>query len=124
MKLFVVQRALEARRSRPALFQRGEYLPLMIRGQWKDHVVAFARREQNSWAIAVAPRMLTRLVNENQFPLGPQVWKDTEIVFPTEAHVSWRDEISGLVIADGHALPLAKMLQYFPVALLTSQPAN
>jgi (1->4)-alpha-D-glucan 1-alpha-D-glucosylmutase len=124
MKVFVIQRALEARKSRPALFQCGEYVPLMIRGQWKDHIVAFARREQSNWAIAVAPRMLTRLVNENQFPLGPQVWKNTELVLPTEAHVSWRDAISGLVLADGHTLSVAKVLECFPVALLMSQPPN
>jgi (1->4)-alpha-D-glucan 1-alpha-D-glucosylmutase len=120
MKLFVIQRVLEARKSRPALFQCGEYVPLMIRGQWKDHVVAFARHEQNSWAIAVAPRLLTRLLNDGQFPLGAEVWKDTEIVLPAEAQVSWRDAISGYPIADDHALPLANVLQYFPVALLMS----
>ncbi|HEY2923117.1 MAG TPA: malto-oligosyltrehalose synthase [Candidatus Binatia bacterium] len=121
MKLFMVQRALEARKSRPALFQCGEYVPLKIRGQWKDHVVAFARHEQNSWAIAVAPRMLTRLLNDGQFPLGTEVWKDTDIVLPAEAHVSWRDAISGYLIADQRALPLGSALEHFPVALLMSE---
>jgi (1->4)-alpha-D-glucan 1-alpha-D-glucosylmutase len=124
MKLFVVQRSLEARKRSPSLFQRGEYLPLMLRGQRKDHVIAFARHWQDNWAIAVAPRMVTRLVDDKQFPLGPEVWKDTEIVLPTKARDPWRDAISGQHIGDGHALPLAKVLQFFPVALLTAQPGS
>jgi (1->4)-alpha-D-glucan 1-alpha-D-glucosylmutase len=126
MKLFVIQRALEARKSRAALFQRGEYVPLAVRGQRKDYVMAFARREQSSWAIAVAPRMLTRLVNEQQLPLGAEVWKDTEIVLPEPTHFSWVDAVSGQQLANGQALPLANVFKYFPVALLMSEsvPTN
>jgi len=126
MKLFLLQRALQARRSSPPLFQRGEYVPLTIRGQWKDHVVAFARREHNSWAVAVAPRLLTRLVDDKQFPLGAEVWKDTEIILPKETYFSWRDAISGHRLGDNHVLPLANVLEHFPVALLISEgdPTN
>ena len=121
MKLFVVQRALEARKRSPTLFQRGEYIPLTIHGQRKDHVIAFARREQDSWVIAVAPRMLTRLVNDRQFPLGTEVWRDTEIVLPAAAQVSWRDAMSGHRIPDQRAVSLASALEHFPVALLMSE---
>jgi (1->4)-alpha-D-glucan 1-alpha-D-glucosylmutase len=126
MKLFLLQRALQARRSSPPLFQRGEYVPLTIRGQWKDHVVAFARREHNSWAVAVAPRLLTRLVDDKQFPLGAEVWQDTEIILPKETYFSWRDAISGHRLGDNHVLPLANVLEHFPVALLISEgdPTN
>jgi len=126
VKLLLVQRALDARKRRPALFQSGEYIPLAIRGHCKDHVIAFARREHNSWALAVAPRMLTRLVNDKQFPLGAEVWKDTEILLPKEAHFSWRDAISGDLLRDGHAISLASALKHFPVALLVSEgvPTN
>jgi (1->4)-alpha-D-glucan 1-alpha-D-glucosylmutase len=121
VKLFLVQRALQARKRNPALFQIGEYIPLTVRGHWKDHVIAFARRDPNSWAIAVAPRMLTRLVNDKQFPVDAAVWKDTEILLPEEAHFSWRDAISGHVLPNQQALTVASALKYFPAALLISE---
>jgi (1->4)-alpha-D-glucan 1-alpha-D-glucosylmutase len=120
IKLFLIQRALRARIKNPALYQSGEYIPLAIRGQFKDHLIAFARRHQNNWAVAVAPRLLTRLINAGQFPLGAQVWQNTEIVLPEEAHCSWRDQISGKITGQGQLLRVADALEHFPVALLLS----
>ena len=105
MKLFVTYRGLEFRKSQRDLFSRGDYLPLEIRGARADHVVAFARRLGDRWAVAVAPRWTSRLTD----------WVDTEIVMPQGAPREWRDVLTGLIPAGWR---VADLLREFPVALL------
>ena len=51
----------------------------MVRGKRAEHVAAFARRLQKSWALIVVPRWLARA----GFPLPPQgsgnFWGDTAL---------------------------------------------
>jgi len=118
IKLFLIHRILQARKKNSQLFQSGSYLPLEIRGQCKDHVASFARRHNSHWAIAVAPRMLTGIVEEGRYPLGPDIWKDTRIVVPDGAPVGWQDAVCGHSVVDSHSLLLGDVLKDFPVALL------
>ncbi|HWP23983.1 MAG TPA: malto-oligosyltrehalose synthase [Candidatus Binatia bacterium] len=119
-KLFLIQRALCARNKHPELFQSGAYLPLAVHGRFKDHLIAFARRHENHWAVAIAPRLITRLGSAEQFPLGDGVWQDTAVVLPEGAPKSWRDQITDATMeSEGH-LCAGAALAHFPVALLLS----
>ena len=69
-----------------------------MEGKGKDHVVAFARRHENTWAIAVVPRFLTEFVKEVEYPFGEQVWTDTRLVIPEEAPVLWNNAITAQVM--------------------------
>ncbi|MFC1799781.1 hypothetical protein ACFL2Z_02585, partial [Candidatus Eisenbacteria bacterium] len=76
-------------------------------------------------ALAVAPRLLTGVVGPVELPLGDKAWGDTEILLPDtlpsgSAASSWRDAITGEVIATEGTLRLAEVLRLFPVALLLS----
>ena len=120
MKLFLIHRALEAKRKYPMVFQNGAYLPLEVTGQYKDHVIAFARSHDHGWSVAVAPRLLTRLIKEDQHPMGREIWKDTRIVVPDGAPTEWRDAVCGHRIAGERSLGLGDVLKDFPVALLVA----
>jgi (1->4)-alpha-D-glucan 1-alpha-D-glucosylmutase len=120
IKLFLIHRALEAKRKYPMVFQNGAYLPLEVTGPYKDHVVAFARSHDHGWSVAVAPRLLTRLIKEDQRPLGREIWKDTRIVVPDGAPTEWRDALCGHRIAGERSLALGDVLKDFPVALLVA----
>ncbi len=104
-KLFVTYRGLDFRRMRPELFARGEYVPLETRGSSAQHVVAFARRLDGQWAVAVAPRWTTRVVE----------WGDTEVVLPSGAPPEWSDCLTGLTPSSWR---VGDLLAEFPVALL------
>jgi (1->4)-alpha-D-glucan 1-alpha-D-glucosylmutase len=119
-KLFLIQRALGARNKFPELFQSGDYLPLAVRGPFKDHLIALARRHENDWAIAIAPRLLTRLIGTEQFPIGEDVWQDTAIILPEGAPGSWRDSITGKPVEAEKYVRVAAALAHFPAALLFS----
>ena len=107
MKLFVTYRGLEFRKSQRELFARGDYLPLEARGACADHVVTFARRLGDRWAVVVAPRWTSRLSG----------WADTAILLPPDAPHEWRDALTGLIPAGWR---LAELLREFPVALLSA----
>ncbi len=138
IKLFLIRRALEARREKLDVFQKGSYVPLEVGGSFKDHVIAYARKlhateslsprtrakaDNNSWVIAVAPRFLTNLVREDEYPVGRQVWQDTHIILPEHAPAAWKDAITAQLISSGKILFTRDVLRHFPVALLMSEHA-
>lgn len=123
IKLFVTAKALGFRRSNSELFLEGEYLPLSASGGNREHVCAFARRKGRTWALLVAPRLLTRLVAPGTLPQGHRVWKNARLVLPREAPEHWQNIFTAKAVRTTGALrrkilPLRSVLQDFPVALL------
>ncbi len=118
VKLFLIRRALSARNLQPDVFSRGEYIPLTTAGKFSRHVVAFARRYGNAWAVIAVPRFTTRLVYETEVPIGRQVWQDTEVILPEGAPGAWTDALTGGHAQGGGSLAMGEMLAHFPVALL------
>jgi (1->4)-alpha-D-glucan 1-alpha-D-glucosylmutase len=121
IKLFLIYRGLKARNASREIFREGAYLPLEAGGKFGRHVIAFARKYGQQWAMVIAPRFLSRLVQEGDFPLGRQVWQDTEVVMPDGAPAQWRNVITSEVLSGGKALPVGEVLLSFPVALLMGE---
>jgi (1->4)-alpha-D-glucan 1-alpha-D-glucosylmutase len=121
VKLWLTWRVLQCRRETPALFAAGDYLPLRLRGSREQHVVAFARRHQGSWAVALAPRWLAALTGGDEAPLGAAVWQDTTVDLPPGAPELWRDALAPgepEVRAIGGRLAVAEAMARFPAGLL------
>lgn len=103
-KLVVTTRALHARRARPSLFVGGAYVPVACDDA---RVVAFARRDGDEWALAIASRFPTRGVAD-----GP-------LVLPDGAPLEWHDALTDrAVVASDGVLDLGGVLAGLPVALL------
>ena len=120
VKLYLLYKVLNRRRELQPLFDLGTYIPLQVQGRQKDHAIAFARVHQGQWAVVVAPLLLTRLTNEKELPLGEQVWEDTSIVLPEGAPQHWHHTLGQQALSGNGTLPLARVLETFPVALLTA----
>ena len=123
LKLYVTSRGLTLRRTYPEIFRQGAYLPIAVRGQRQNQVLALARRQGQDWVLAVAGRFFTTLTPAGQPPTGREVWGDTEVILPPEAPVAWEDIFTGRVCEAREAatlkhLPLQKVLQYLPLAFL------
>jgi (1->4)-alpha-D-glucan 1-alpha-D-glucosylmutase len=128
IKLYLTWKALEFRAANPALFTRGEYVPLAAEGSAAEHVVAFARRAEEEEVIAVVPRLVVGLTGgEAVDPLGPDIWGETRLILPgAEPGTRYRDLFTSETIetaaAEGGAtLPLAELFAEFPFALLAHQ---
>jgi (1->4)-alpha-D-glucan 1-alpha-D-glucosylmutase len=121
MKLFVTHEALRHRRLYDHLYSKGEYVPLKIAGERSKHSIALARRHNHSWAAVVVPRFITDLVKENQFPLGPGVWRDTGVELPDGAPRTWRDMFTGKEVSGDGSLLVKDILDEFPIGLLEGE---
>jgi (1->4)-alpha-D-glucan 1-alpha-D-glucosylmutase len=131
VKLYLVSQALRIRRDRAGLFSTGEYLPLEITGDLKDHAFGFARRQGEDVAIAIVPRLISRLTpGQDDLPLGQATWGKTTVCLPTEiAGRRWRNALTGVELeeskSDGQpAFRLCDVFADLPVALLMATGPN
>jgi (1->4)-alpha-D-glucan 1-alpha-D-glucosylmutase len=114
-KLFVVERALAARREHEALFTHGDYLPLATTGVHAAHLCAFARRHAGRWAIVVVPRLVVKLPRVD----GRIDWGDTAVALPEGAPATLTDRFTGAAVdATPAALSAARLLAACPVGLV------
>jgi (1->4)-alpha-D-glucan 1-alpha-D-glucosylmutase len=118
IKLFLTFQALQARKGHFELFQQGDYWPLEVTGKFKNHVIAFARKFEDRFALTIVPRFLTDLTEPGKPPIG-SVWQDTSIQLP-EISTHWKDTISGQIL-ESRDVALAQILQQFPVSLLVNE---
>ncbi len=129
IKLFLIYKLLQARKEYIEIFQRGGYEKLTVAGSLKTHIVGFARElpEQKIITnaprkiIAIAPRFLSSLVAEGEYPFGEQVWQETRIIPPADSTPIWRDIITGQKVEGEDTLWIRDILQTFPVALLINE---
>jgi (1->4)-alpha-D-glucan 1-alpha-D-glucosylmutase len=123
VKLYVTYKALHFRRMHAELFLAGDYLPLSVSGARREHVVAFAQRQESTWVLVVVPRLLTMLTSRRKPPVGRWIWRKNLLLLPAEAPPHWVNVLTGETLTAA-AAPQAQMLylqhvfQYFPVALL------
>ncbi|MEH2241214.1 malto-oligosyltrehalose synthase [Nostoc sp.] len=120
IKLFLTAQLLQARTNYVSLFQDGDYLPLEVQGTYANHIIAFARREGNQTAIAIAPRFLTSLIQPGDNPLGESVWQDTHLQLPDGTSFSGKNVLTQQSLQAQETLSIAAALAHFPVALLVS----
>lgn len=130
IKLYLTHKALHFRRVYRELFASGKYIPIEVAGPWPNHVCTFARRKGDAWALVAVPRLVARLVllrTQPQkdlplmFPLGEEVWGDTALILPNQAPRLWMNIFTRerVQVQEENLLPLSKVFERFPVALLS-----
>ena len=139
IKLYLTYRALRFRRDHAELFHAGSYAPLEATGDAGEHIVAFARTLAapspafgargatipGAEALIIAPRLLAKRLREDDAqPLGVASWGTALLVLPhATPGQCYRDIFTDgthmVIECDGAlGLPLAAVLEHFPVALL------
>jgi len=105
VKMFITWRLLELRARHAELFRAGTYEPLDA----GPNLCAFMRGQS---VLVAVPRLVTSLVKPGAFPLG-EVWDEQKLA----AGGRWRNAFTGDEL-NGDALPLARVFERFPVAVL------
>jgi (1->4)-alpha-D-glucan 1-alpha-D-glucosylmutase len=127
IKLYVLWRALNFRRTYRDLFGEGDYVPLSVRGRKQEHACAFARRWKGQGVLIVVPRLVLGLTGGSERPPTGAIWEDTVLEVPKESNgqvyrnVFTRESHE----AKGTTLRLQDLLAHFPIGLfekLTSKP--
>src|SRR6185437_7302647 len=75
IKFILTQRLLAFRRSLAEVFARGDYRPLTVTGEHRDHVIAFARCHGQEAAIVVVGRHFAALTDGGRHWPQPQSWQ-------------------------------------------------
>ncbi len=121
IKLFLIQKALQAIKQNHSLFKHGQYLPLDVKGRYKDNIIAFGRCHEHKWSITIVQRFPTRLFNKDEWPYNVEIWKDTLIVLPDNTPQIWENIITSQFMQGREKILVEKALKYFPVALLIGE---
>lgn len=116
VKLLVTWAALHTRRAHPELFAAGGYRPI---GAGK-YLLAFAREHGDEVAVTVAPRLTYTLTREKTpWALG-EVWGNRQLTLPRPG--TYRNVLTGERLrVRGGKVPVAKVLETFPVGLLVKE---
>jgi (1->4)-alpha-D-glucan 1-alpha-D-glucosylmutase len=123
VKLYTTYQALNFRRTHPDLFLGGDYIPITAQGPQSQQVVAFARRQENSWVVVAVARFFTKLILAAAPAYDPALWQDNCLSLPDDAPTAWGNIFTGETIKSlpheqTKSLDLATLLQNLPVALL------
>ena len=95
-KLFLTWKSLHARRINYELFQSGKYVPLTVKGNRAEHVLAFARDNGDKQAVIVVPRLCARIIDSGTSLSNSEIWKDTWIEAPNFDHgTTFQNMITG-----------------------------
>lgn len=84
VKLWLTHTLLQLRKNNTELFDKGHYIPLPVKGRYKDHIVAFARRYQHTWLVTAVPLHSCVLSKQQKKDIQYIDWKDTRIVLPED----------------------------------------
>ncbi len=120
-KMYVIIKALQFRRKMKQLFEEGSYVPLVVKGERKKNIVAFARRKGNLFCIIIVPRFFTELIKPDEVWHKAEIgWGDTSISLET-AYTKLTDVLTNRTLrSEGGSLQVKDVLSAFPVALLFS----
>ncbi len=127
IKLFVVMMTLRFRLDHAVLFRDGEYLKINVQGKRAEHLVAFARRDQNAFAVIVVPRLMATLLDSESDARSDDLWNDTRLDLPPAAPGAYRELFSQRRVAaiaeEPHLhLEVGEVLESFPLAILSAPP--
>jgi (1->4)-alpha-D-glucan 1-alpha-D-glucosylmutase len=124
IKLYIMSQALAFRRTHRHLFEQGAYYPLTVSSAQRDHVVAFARRVDDQWALVAVPRLLLTLSPSAKPPVGKRIWKENAVHLPAGAPTDWQNIFTGEELSASEqgmadrAIFLYELFRRLPVALL------
>ncbi|MFS2174518.1 malto-oligosyltrehalose synthase [Rhizobium pisi] len=119
LKQRIVAIGLQLRRRQPALFAKGDYLPLKATGSRRDHVLAFARVHQGDFTLVATPRLMFGWLDPGVLFAGPEFWEDTAIAVPSPLHGLKADLVTGKTIEPGGSISVAALLGSQPVGLIS-----
>ena len=120
LKQAVIGRGLALRNRHPELFLEGRYVPLVVEGERKEQVVAFAREKDGLCVATVACRLPIAMLKAGEGLTSAQFWGDTRVNIPEVFSTrTFTDVLTGKSIP-GNSVWLRDLMDGQTVALLMS----
>lgn len=124
--LYLTSKTLTFRRQQPAIFQRGNYIPLRVQGEKSEHAIAFSRQHEGRTIVIAVPRLYAALMGESyETACEEAIWGNSVLELPRGGAYCYHNLFTGecLPVKEDERpyLRLAEVFRNFPVALLTNQ---
>jgi (1->4)-alpha-D-glucan 1-alpha-D-glucosylmutase len=116
IKLAWIRHLLKFRAEFADVFAQGDYRPLETSGPHRNHIIAFARRHGRRAIVSAVTRWFVPLSD------GGRAWPRGE-AFEGHLHVPGY-AIEGVSGGSADSVPLARLFQHMPAAVLTARPLN
>jgi (1->4)-alpha-D-glucan 1-alpha-D-glucosylmutase len=93
IKLYLIWKALQFRRSHEEIFRDGDFLPLQVEGRYSQNITAFARKHGSSWLMAAVPQWLSQVPAMPDRTKTGFNWEDTRLLLPTGSPSLWNSTL-------------------------------
>ena len=120
IKMYVMYKALLARKAAYELFAEGDYLPLEITGRAGREFMGFARVKNEKWSITVVPLLVSEYFKWGALLPDQELLKQSQLILPEEAPEKLYNHFTREHIASAKTLSLSVLFAHFPVALLSN----
>lgn len=114
---------LKARLENADVFSQGEYVPLKIKGKYKEDILAFARHFNGKWYLSAVPLHFAAISTDISEPAHFD-WDDTRIVLPESAPFSWKNLLTGKAGYSARHIPISEIFAEIPLAFLRLQQSK
>ncbi|TDO24787.1 malto-oligosyltrehalose synthase [Pedobacter duraquae] len=116
IKLWLQSQLLKLRKEQE--FTQASYLPLKVRGKYKDHILAFARIYQREWTVVIVPLQLAAISKVKQHGLQDLDWKNTRVILPDDAPEAWTSCLCKQNGKQHKGLLISEVFVDLPIAIL------
>ncbi|MGB9097254.1 malto-oligosyltrehalose synthase [Erwinia sp.] len=119
LKQQVISQLLHLRLDKPALFRKGDYLPLNVTGHQAENILAFARMDGADAVLVILPRLVFGKVAESLSGQPKHYWNNAVLTLPAQfANRRYRVVLTGKEMFLNSRFNLEDVECYTPVILL------
>jgi malto-oligosyltrehalose synthase/4-alpha-glucanotransferase len=118
IKVWLVSKLLHLRTKYPDVFSKGDYIPLQVKGEHKDNVIAFARVHKGVWIVVIAPLDMASIYEGKLITPADINWGNTRILLPTNAPANWENTLTNTTGKHQKQIEIKDILQEMPLAVL------
>jgi 4-alpha-glucanotransferase len=115
IKQWITHLTLNLRNDHPDLFEKGRYVPLQVKGKFKDHVIAFCRSYRDHHLLVVLP------LHTADMPGGLR-WENCRILLPDLTPLAWKHVFTNEILTGDRELNLNELFSRVPFAVCKSLP--
>ncbi|MDB5191756.1 MAG: 4-alpha-glucanotransferase [Segetibacter sp.] len=121
IKLWLVHTLFDLRKQYPTVFSEGEYIPLQVEGQYKDNILAFARKQHRHVFIVAVPLHIAAICEEQSKGVDEVDWKDTRILLPKDVVGDWEHQLAYTQGGKQSEIEVKDIFNPLPFAILKVQ---
>ena len=123
IKMYVLYRGLQLRKTDAELFLEGDYLPLEITGKAAKSFMAFARIRGDRWSITLVPVLVNAYFKSQELLPDAQSLAESELILPENTPENLFNHFTLERLNYTKKVSLNQLFNQFPVALLSNTQA-